>query len=106
MVSLADHFAANRYIGKFQIGDRVFGHWNKIPFIGSVGNDSVVNETIGPQVSIHLDLPIMHEGKIRNIIHVKPKDIKKLICPFDPPLVTKSKNTVASKKSTPRKKAG
>jgi hypothetical protein len=106
MVSVAEYFAANRYTGKFQIGDRVFGHWNKIPFMGSVGNDSVVNEEIGPQVSIHLDLPIMYEGKIRNIIHVKPKAIKKLICPFDPPLATKSKKTVQSAKSTPRKKVG
>lgn len=79
MASLAAYFAANRYIGKWQIGDRVSGKWNKIPFIGSVGNDSVVNEVEGPRVTIHLDLPIKYQDVIHNVIIVKPKDIKKLI---------------------------
>jgi hypothetical protein len=79
MASLAEYFAANRYIGKWQIGDRVSGKWNKIPFMGSVGNDSVVNEVEGPRVTIHLDLPIKHQDVIHNVIIVKPKDIKKLI---------------------------
>jgi len=75
-MTLAEYFAANRYHGKWQIGDRVGGKWNNIPFVGSVGNDSVVNETTGPQVSIHLDLPIMYKGKVYNYIHVKPNEIK------------------------------
>ena len=75
-MNLAEYFAANRYMGKWQLGDRVEGKWNGIPFVGSVGNDSVVNETIGPQVSIHLDLPIKYKGTIHNFIKVKPKDIK------------------------------
>jgi hypothetical protein len=75
-MTLAEYFALHRYQGKWQIGDRVGGKWNKIPFVGSVGNDSVVNETIGPQVSIHLDLPIMYKGKVYNYIHVKPDEIK------------------------------
>ncbi len=78
MASLAEYFAANRYIGKWQIGDRVSGKWNKIPFMGSVGNDSVINETEGPRVTIHLDLPIKYQDVIHNVIIVKPKDIKKL----------------------------
>ena len=79
MASLAEYFAANRYIGKWQIGDRVSGKWNKIPFMGSVGNDSVVNEVEGPRVTIHLDLPIKYQDVIHHVIIVKPKDIKKLI---------------------------
>jgi len=75
-MTLAEYFAANRYIGKWQIGDRVEGKWNGVPFVGSVGNDSVVNESVGPQVSIHLDLPIMYKGTVHNYIKVKPKDIK------------------------------
>lgn len=75
-MTLAEYFAANRYQGKWQIGDRVEGKWNGVPFVGSVGNDSVVNNDIGPQVSIHLDLPIKHKGVVHNFIKVKPKDIK------------------------------
>jgi len=75
-MNLAEYFAANRYMGKWQLGDRVEGKWNSIPFVGSVGNDSVVNNEIGPQVSIHLDLPIQYKGKVHNYIKVKPKDIK------------------------------
>jgi len=78
MASLAEYFAANRYIGKWQIGDRVSGKWNKIPFMGSVGNDSVISELEGPRVTIHLDLPIKYQDVIHNVIIVKPKDIKKL----------------------------
>lgn len=78
MSSLAEYFAANRYHGKWQIGDRVFGKWNKIPFIGTVGNDSVVNELEGPRVTVHLDLPIKFEDSIRTLIIVKPKDLKRL----------------------------
>ena len=76
---MADYFEKNRYFGKWCLGDRVFGHINKVPFIGTVGNDSEVNPKIGPQVSIHLDLPIRVNGVVRNFIHVKPKDIKKLV---------------------------
>jgi hypothetical protein len=78
MASLAEYFAANRYHGKWQIGDRVSGKWHKIPFIGSVGNDTVINELIGPQVSIHLDLPIRLTGQIYNVIILTGKDIKSL----------------------------
>ena len=79
MASLAEYFLANRYVGKWQIGDRVSGKWNKIPFMGSVGNDSVINELEGPRVTIHLDLPIKYQDVIHRVIIVKPKDIKKLL---------------------------
>lgn len=82
MVSLSDYFAANRYVGKYQIGDRIFGYWNKIPFIGSVGNDSVVNELDGPRVTVTLDIPIKFENNIHHIIIVKHKDIKQLLKEF------------------------
>jgi hypothetical protein len=78
MASLAAYFAANRYMGKWQLGDRVTGKWNKIPFMGSVGNDSVVNEVEGPRISIHLDLPIKFQDVIYNVIIVKHKDVRKL----------------------------
>lgn len=78
-MTLAEYFKANRYQAKYTIGDRVFGYWNKIPFVGSVGNDSEVNPTVGPRVSIHLDLPIKFQDKKYDVILVKHRDIKKLV---------------------------
>lgn len=72
-----DYFERNAYRPTYQIGNRVSGRWNKIPFVGSVGNDRVINDS-GPEVTIHLDLPIRHENKIYSIIVVKHKDIKPL----------------------------
>lgn len=65
------------YRPKYEIGNRVSGRWNKIPFIGSVGNDRVINDS-GPEITIHLDLPIRHENKTYSIIVVKHKDVKSL----------------------------
>lgn len=76
MASLAEYFAKNRYQAKYDIGDRVIGKFNKIPFVGTVGNDTVVNEEEGPRVSIHLDLPIKYNDKVYTVIIVKHKDIK------------------------------
>ena len=63
------------YTPTYEIGDRVRGLHNGIPFTGSVGNDSLVNEDEGPRVTIHLDLPMMIDGALRNIIKAKHKDI-------------------------------
>lgn len=79
MVSLADYFASNRYKAVYSIGDRVYGKFNKTPFIGSVGNDTVINEEQGPRVSIHLDLPIKVDGEYKSVIIVKHKDIKQIL---------------------------
>jgi hypothetical protein len=66
------------YKARYEIGDRVFGKWNKIPFVGSVGNDRLVSEA-GPEVTIHLDLPILHNGKTHRILVVKHRDIRPLL---------------------------
>lgn len=78
MSSLTDYFNRQAYQPKYLIGDRVFGRWHGIPFIGSVGNDSVINPEQGPRVSIQLDLPIKYKDQIHNILIVKHKDIKPL----------------------------
>ena len=78
MANQTDYFNRIGYKPKYHLGDRVFGHWNKIPFIGSVGNDTVINELEGPRITIHLDLPIKFQNKINNIVVVKHKDIKPL----------------------------
>ena len=79
MSNLAEYFAKNRYQGRWEFGDRVFGRWNKIPFIGSVGTDSVVSELEGPRVTVTLDLPILYKGNRHTVITVKPNAIKKLV---------------------------
>ena len=79
MSNLAEYFSKNRYQGRWEFGDRVFGRWNKIPFIGSVGTDSVVSELEGPRVTVTLDLPILYQGNRHTVITVKPNAIKKLV---------------------------
>jgi len=74
MASLAEYFATNRYKATWEIGERVFGYYNSIPFIGTVGNDTLISEEEGPRVSIHLDLPI--DGK--HVIIVKPTTLTRL----------------------------
>lgn len=76
MASLKEYFEKNAYQPKYHIGDRVFGKWNKIPFVGSVGNDRKINEERGPEITVHLDLPIKFDDKIYNVIIVKHKDVK------------------------------
>jgi len=68
----------SNYKAKYNLGDRVSGRWNKIPFVGSVGNDRIVSEA-GPEVTIHLDLPIKHNGETRCILVVKHRDIRPLV---------------------------
>ena len=77
MAIQTDYFEKIGYKPKYWIGDRVFGYWNKIPFIGSVGNDRKIND-FGPDITIHLDLPIKYNDEIKHIIIVKHKDIAKL----------------------------
>jgi len=79
MGNQTDYFERIGYKPVYWIGDRVFGKWNKIPFIGTVGNDTKINEIEGPRISIHLDLPIKYNGTIHNVVIVRHKDIKKLI---------------------------
>jgi hypothetical protein len=76
MKTVAEYFAENRYKPKYFLGDRVTGKWNKIPFVGTVANDSVVSDTEGPKISIFLDLPIKYKNNIHTIIVAKHRDVK------------------------------
>jgi hypothetical protein len=78
MGNQADYFNEKGYRGEYDIGDRVFGRWNKIPFIGGVGNDRLISEVTGPEVTVHLDLPIRIGETTHRVIIVKHKDIKRL----------------------------
>jgi hypothetical protein len=75
----AEYFAENRTPPKWFIGDRVFGKWNKIPFTGTVLNDHIVTEEVGPVVHVYLDLPLKYKTEYKTIVSVKQKDIKKLV---------------------------
>ena len=76
MGNQTEYFERTGYKPKYMIGDRVFGSWNKIPFAGTVGNDTQINLIEGPRVSVHLDLPIKFDGRVHNFIFVKPKELK------------------------------
>ena len=78
MGNQTDYFERNGYRPKYFIGDRVSGRWNRIPFIGTVGNDRLISEETGPEITIHLDLPIKFKDKVHNLIIVKHSDIKSL----------------------------
>ena len=78
MSTLAEYFEANRPVPKYSVGDRVEGTFQKIPYVGTVYTDNMRNETEGPMVSIHLDLPMKIGKEYHNYIRVKYKEIKGL----------------------------
>lgn len=77
MGTQTDYFNRIGYKHTYDIGDRLEGKWNDVPWVGSVGNDRFVSEYDGPEITIHLDLPILYKGKIHNILIVKHKDVKR-----------------------------
>jgi hypothetical protein len=79
MGNQTDYFNRIGYKPKYFIGDRVYGKWNKIPFIGTIGNDTVISEIEGPRISVHLDLPIKVADKVHNFVIVIHKDIKQIL---------------------------
>ena len=75
MASLEDYFArrdADKPKRKYDIGDRVFGHWNKIPFIASVLREEVNG------VMVQTDLPVKYKNSYQTILTVDRKDVKLL----------------------------
>ena len=84
MVSLADYFAKERYQAKYEFGTRVFGRWNKIPFMGTIYGDSVINQEQGPRLTIHLDLPIKFDNVIYSVIIDTHRSFNELSILCDP----------------------
>lgn len=78
MGNVTDYFDRIGYKPTWHIGDRVQGRWNKIPFRGTVGNDSQISLDQGPRVSVHLDLPIRFRDKTYTVIFLKPNELKEL----------------------------
>jgi hypothetical protein len=81
MGSQTDYFNRIGYKPQYYIGDRVSGRWNKIPFVGTVGNDTLINEIQGPRISVHLDLPIKYQDKIYNTLFLTHKEVKSFPSP-------------------------
>ena len=79
MASLAEYFERTGYKPKYFIGDRVFGYWQKIPFIGTVGNDRNKVGSELPEITIHLDLPMRLTSGLTSFIIVKHKNIEQLL---------------------------
>ena len=77
MGTQTDYFQRIGYKHTYDIGDRLSGKLNGIPWVGSVGNDRLVSTDVGPEITIHLDLPIKYEGVIHNILVVKHEDVKR-----------------------------
>ena len=106
MGNQTDYFNRIGYQAKYEIGDRVFGKWNKIPFIGSVGNDRYVNEINGPEITIHLDLPIKYKDNVHRVIIVKHKNIKRLISMDETePLKLQGTGSIPVKRTNKRKQS-
>lgn len=78
MGNQTEYFERIGYKPKYFIGDRVYGKFNSVPFVGTVGNDRVIDDT-GPQVTVQLDLPMLIDKSIRTVIVVKHQDIKPLV---------------------------
>lgn len=105
MSNLAEYFAKNRYQAQWNIGDRVFGYYNKIPFIGTVGNDTLINYTEGPRVSVHLDLPIKIDKEYKSFIITKPKSLKRLTSMDETePLKLPEAGSIPARRTNKRKK--
>ena len=79
MANYTEYFERTGYQPTYHLGDRVSGRYQKIPFVGSVGNDTVINHIQGPRITIHLDLPMKTKDGYRSVIVVQHKDIKPLV---------------------------
>ncbi len=105
MANYAEYFERVSYKPTWSIGDRVFGYYKKVPFIGTVGNDTLISELEGPRVTVHLDLPMRIDNYNHLFIIVKPKDIKRLKSMDDEePLKLPVAGSIPAKRTKQRKK--
>lgn len=104
MPNYAEYFEKVCYKPTWLIGDRVYGKYSKIPFVGTVGNDTLVSELEGPRVSVHLDLPMKVDKEYKTLIIVKPKDLKRLMSMDDTePLKLQGAGSIPVKRTKQKK---
>lgn len=89
MGNLTDYFERTGYRSVYTIGDRVIGQWNSIPFVGTVGVDHLVSVEAGPEIIVHVDLPLKFQDQFYHFIRVQHKDLRKL-----PEITEEKKSTV------------
>lgn len=82
MGTLTDYFNRIAYKPKYEGGERVFGYYNKVPFIGTVRQDRMVTG-VAPELVIHLDLPMKVDNDYKTYIIVAHKDIKSRLVSMD-----------------------
>lgn len=105
MGTQTDYFNKIGYKHKYDIGDRVIGTYKKIPVVGTVGNDRLINHTDGPEITLHLDLPIKVDNVYTSFIIVKHKDIRRLKSLEDTePLKLKEAGSIPAKRTKQGKK--
>ena len=75
-MNLAEYFEQHRPKPKYAFGDRVEGVYQGMPYVGTAYTDNMRNETEGPMVNVHLDLPMKIGKEWHNYIRVKYKEIK------------------------------
>jgi len=78
MVTQSDYFEKHAYKAKYEFMARVEGKYKNIPFVGSVGQDTVRSVDEGPIYIIHLDLPMKVGTEYINMLHCKHSEIKGL----------------------------
>jgi hypothetical protein len=77
MGNQTDYFNRIGYKHVYDIGDRVIWQMESDSICGHRGQRSTdQSNVIGPEVTVHLDLPIQFDNRIYNFIIVKHKDIK------------------------------
>jgi hypothetical protein len=75
MANYAEYFAARDADlpkPKYNYGDRVFGRWNKVPFIASVIREE------DKVVLVQTDLPLKHNEQIHTILKLSRTDVSLL----------------------------
>lgn len=103
MGTQTDYFEKIGYKPEYFIGDRVIGKFNGIPFVGTVGNDRVVS-LAGPEIVVHVDLPIKVDKTYKTVIIVKHKDLKRLMSMDDTePLKLQEAGSIPVKRTNQQK---
>ena len=74
-----EYFRHTAYQPTYLIGDRVSVRQGALLMIGTVGTDRLVSLERGPEVVVHLDLPIRNsEGQVRHLVVVPLDAVKPL----------------------------
>lgn len=77
-MTLSEYFDKVCYHATYDLGDRILGRYQGVPFIGTVGNDNQLNPIDGPFITVHLDLPIKIDDIVKNVIIVKHNEVSRL----------------------------